>query len=186
MSRFQRWLGVTVPVAVIALGGIAIGQEAVPATPEAKKPAATEKGKDIVQTCAEQANLKTFCELLRTAGLESTLKGTGPYTVFAPTDEAFNKVGKATLDEWRKPENKEKLRDILNNHIVSGNKYMASDVMKMKSCRTLGGECTISVKEGKTMFGSATVLKTDLSASNGVIHTIDTVITDDKQGGPKP
>ena len=107
-----------------------------------------------------------------------TLKGSGPFTVFAPTDEAFAKLPKGTVEELLKPENKDKLKAILTYHVVSG-KVMAADVVKLdgKEVKTVqGSPVVIKVDGGTVMVGNAKVTKTDIQTSNGVIHVIDTVL----------
>ncbi len=132
--------------------------------------------KDIVETAVGAGQFKTLAAALTAAGLVDTLKGTGPFTVFAPTDEAFAKLPKGTLEELLKPENKQKLTQILTYHVVPG-KVTAKDVMGLKSAKTVNGkEVRIDVKDGKVMVDKATVAKADVEASNGVIHVIDTVI----------
>jgi|SRR5581483_7452862 len=138
---------------------------------------AADKGsKDIVDTAVAAGQFNTLAKALEAAGLVETLKGKGPFTVFAPTDEAFAKLPAGTLDELLKPENKEKLKSILLYHVVSG-KVTAAKVAKMTSAKTLNGEdVKISVSGGKVMVNDATVIKADIMASNGVIHVIDTVL----------
>ena len=110
------------------------------------------------------------------AGLVETLSGDGPFTVFAPTDEAFAKLPSGTLDDLLKPENKAKLKDILTYHVISG-KVMAADVVKLKSAKTVNGQSlTIVVKDGTVMVDNAKVSKTDIMCTNGVIHVIDAVV----------
>ena len=106
----------------------------------------------------------------------NTLKGAGPFTVFAPTDEAFAKLPKGTVEDLLKPENKAKLTAILTYHVVPG-KVMAADVVKVKEAKTVqGGSIAVHAMGGKVMVDNANVVKTDIAASNGVIHVIDTVI----------
>jgi uncharacterized surface protein with fasciclin (FAS1) repeats len=138
---------------------------------------AADKGtKDIVDTAVGAGQFNTLAKALQAAGLVDTLKGKGPFTVFAPTDDAFAKLPAGTLDELLKPENKEKLKSILLYHVVSG-KVTAAKVMKMQSAKTLNGQnVTIAVNDGKVMVNDATVVKADVMASNGVIHVIDTVL----------
>ncbi len=132
--------------------------------------------KDIVETATAAGSFKTLTAALQAAGLVETLKGKGPFTVFAPTDEAFAKLPAGTVDNLLKPENKQKLVSILTYHVVAG-KVMAADVMKMKSGKTVEGESVkISTTGGKVMVNDATVVKADIAASNGVIHVIDTVL----------
>jgi uncharacterized surface protein with fasciclin (FAS1) repeats len=132
--------------------------------------------KDIVDTAVAAGSFKTLVAAVGAAGLVDTLKGPGPFTVFAPTDEAFAKLPKATFDDLLKPENKAKLTAILTYHVVAG-RVMAADVVKLKSAKTVNGQkVKIVVKGDKVMVNGANVVKTDISASNGVIHVIDTVI----------
>jgi len=130
---------------------------------------------DIVDT-AVAGHFTTLVSAVKAAGLVDTLKGPGPFTVFAPTDEAFAKLPAGTLDSLLKPENKAKLQKILTYHVVAG-KVMAADVMKLSSAKTVEGEnVTISVKNGAVMVDNANVTKADIMTSNGVIHVIDTVL----------
>ena len=130
--------------------------------------------KDIVTTAVEAGNFKTLAKLLTDAGLVDTLKGAGPFTVFAPTDEAFAKVPKATLDALAA--DKAKLKAVLTYHVVAG-KVMAADVVKLKDAKTVqGSSVKIAVTGGKVTVDAANVVKTDIAASNGVIHVIDAVI----------
>jgi uncharacterized surface protein with fasciclin (FAS1) repeats len=132
--------------------------------------------KDIVDTAVAAGNFKTLTAALKAAGLVDTLKGEGPFTVFAPTDEAFAKLPAGTVDTLLKPENKAKLTSILTYHVVPG-MVMAADVMKMKTAKTVQGESLkITAANGKVMVDKATVAKADIAASNGVIHVIDTVL----------
>ena len=130
--------------------------------------------KDIVTTAVEAGSFKTLAKLLTDAGLVDTLKGPGPFTVFAPTDEAFAKVPKATLDALAA--DKAKLKAVLTYHVVAG-KVMAADVVKLKEAKTVQGSAAkITVNDGKVSVDAANVVKTDIAASNGVIHVIDSVI----------
>jgi len=130
--------------------------------------------KDIVDTAVSAGTFNTLAAALKAADLIGTLKGAGPFTVFAPTDEAFAKLPKGTLDALMK--DPAKLKSILLYHVVSG-KVMASDVVKLNSAKSVQGSA-ISIKAagGKVMVDNANVLKTDIMASNGVIHVIDQVI----------
>ena len=130
---------------------------------------------DIVDT-AVAAKFTTLVAAVKAAGLVDTLKGAGPFTVFAPTDEAFAKLPAGTLESLLKPENKAKLQSILTYHVVPG-KVMASDVMKLKSAKTVEGQ-TVAIKaaNGGVMINNARVTKADIETDNGVIHVIDTVI----------
>ncbi len=130
--------------------------------------------KDIVDTAVAAGSFKTLAAALQAAGLIETLKGAGPFTVFAPTDEAFAKLPAGTVEALLK--DKEKLTKILLYHVVSG-KVMAKDVVKLKSAKTVQGSAVkISALNGKVMVDNAHVITADVAASNGVIHVIDTVI----------
>jgi uncharacterized surface protein with fasciclin (FAS1) repeats len=132
--------------------------------------------KDIVDTAVAAGSFKTLVAAIQAAGLVETLKGKGPFTVFAPTDEAFAKLPAGTLDNLLKPENKGKLKAILTYHVVPG-KVMAKDVVNLKEAKTVNGQMlTITVKDGKVMVDKANVVKTDVAAGNGVIHVIDAVV----------
>ncbi|MGE0042668.1 MAG: fasciclin domain-containing protein [Vicinamibacterales bacterium] len=134
------------------------------------------QGKDIVDTAVAAGQFKTLAAALQAAGLVDTLKGDGPFTVFAPTDAAFAKLPKGTVEELLKPENKAKLTAILTYHVVPG-KVMAADVVKLTEAKTVEGESlTISTMGGTVKVDNATVTATDIAASNGVIHVIDTVV----------
>jgi uncharacterized surface protein with fasciclin (FAS1) repeats len=130
------------------------------------------QAKDIVDTAVAAGNFKTLATALGVAGLVDTLKGKGPFTVFAPTDEAFAKIPKADLDALLK--NKAKLTAVLTYHVVAG-KVMAADVKAGKVKTVQGSELTVSTSGG-VMVDKAKVIKTDIVADNGVIHVIDTVI----------
>ncbi len=132
--------------------------------------------KDIVDTAIGAGSFKTLVAAVAAAGLVETLKGSGPFTVFAPTDEAFAKLPKGTVESLLLPENKEKLVAVLTYHVVPG-KVLASDVVKLKSAKTVNGkEATIKVSDEGVMVDAAKVVTTDIEASNGVIHVIDSVI----------
>jgi transforming growth factor-beta-induced protein len=136
-----------------------------------------EKANTIVDVAVADGRFKTLAAALGAAGLVETLQGAGPFTVFAPTDEAFAKLPAGTIDELLKPENKQKLTDILLYHVVSG-KVMAADVVKLTSATTvLGKDITITVNDGKVYLnGTVQVIITDIETSNGVIHVIDAVL----------
>lgn len=130
---------------------------------------------DIVTVASEAKNLTTLVAAVKAADLVETLQGAGPFTVFAPTDAAFAKLPPETLADLLKPENKEKLVAILTYHVVPG-KIMAADV-KAEEVKTANGkDLDIKVKDGVVTVGGAKVLTTDIPASNGVIHLIDTVV----------
>ena len=131
---------------------------------------------DIVDTAVAAGSFKTLAAALQAAGLVDTLKGKGPFTVFAPTDEAFAKLPPGTVEDLLKPENKEKLVAILTYHVVPG-RDLASQVVKMTSAKTVNGQfLAISVNDGTVMVDNAKVIKTDILCCNGVIHVIDSVI----------
>jgi len=175
---------------------------AAPKKEEPKKvepPKATEPAKvmekDIVDTAMTAGNFTTLTASLKAAGLTDTLKGKGPFTLFAPTDEAFKKLGTEKLDALMKPESKDNLKGILNFHVVSSS-MLAADVSKAKEIKTVNGQSfMVETKDGKTMIGNdpkamATITKTDIKCSNGVIHVIDTVLmpkaAEAKKEAPKP
>jgi len=131
---------------------------------------------DIVDTAVAAGSFKTLVAAVKAAGLVEALKGAGPFTVFAPTDEAFAKLPAGTVESLLKPENKAKLQAILTYHVVAG-KVMAADVVKLTGATTVQGQnVVIAVTDGKVTVDGATVLKTDIETSNGVIHVIDSVI----------
>jgi transforming growth factor-beta-induced protein len=131
---------------------------------------------DIVDTAVGAGSFNTLVAAVKAAGLVETLKGDGPFTVFAPTDDAFKKIPAATIAELLKPENKAKLASILTYHVVPG-KVMAADVVKMSSAKTANGQkVKIKVVDGKVMINGATVIKADIDCKNGVVHVIDSVI----------
>jgi uncharacterized surface protein with fasciclin (FAS1) repeats len=130
--------------------------------------------KDIVETAVEAGQFKTLVTAVKAAELVETLKGRGPFTVFAPTDEAFAKVPKDKLESLLK--NKKALTAVLTYHVVPG-KVMAADVVRLDSAKTVQGKSiNIATKDGKVTINGANVLKTDIVCGNGVIHVIDTVI----------
>ncbi|MBE7492326.1 MAG: fasciclin domain-containing protein [Planctomycetes bacterium] len=135
------------------------------------KPAA----KDIVDTAAGNPSFKTLVAAVQAAGLVETLKGKGPFTVFAPTDDAFGKLPAGTVDALLKPENKHKLTAILTHHVVSGS-VMAADVAKLKEATSVFGQKLALDTAKGVKVGSATVTATDIACTNGVIHVIDTVL----------
>jgi uncharacterized surface protein with fasciclin (FAS1) repeats len=130
--------------------------------------------KDIVKTAVDAGIFKTLATALTEAGLIETLQGKGPFTVFAPTDDAFAKLPKGTVESLLK--DKAALKKILLYHVVSGN-VTSTDVVKLTDATTVeGSKVKISVKDGNVMINDAKVIKADVKASNGVIHVIDTVI----------
>jgi uncharacterized surface protein with fasciclin (FAS1) repeats len=133
--------------------------------------------KDIVETAIAAGQFNTLAKALNAAGLVQTLKGPGPFTVFAPTDEAFAKLPPGTVESLLKQENKNQLTAILTYHVVAG-KVTAADVAKLRQAQTVNGKAVgVAVNDGKvTINNNAKVTAADVSASNGVIHVIDTVM----------
>ena len=132
--------------------------------------------KDIVDTAVSAGQFKTLAAAFGAADLVATLKGTGPFTVFAPTDEAFAKLPPETVQNLLKPENKDQLTAILKYHVVPG-RVMAADVVKLQTAKTANGSTFSIRKQGDgVMVNDAKVTATDIQASNGVIHVIDAVI----------
>ena len=135
--------------------------------------------KDIVDTAVAAGDFNTLVAAVKAAELVETLKGKGPFTVFAPTDDAFAKLPEGTLESLLEPENKAKLAGILTYHVVAA-KVMAADVVKMNEAETVNGQMLkISTMDGKVMVDGANVAKTDIECSNGVIHVIDAVVLPD-------
>ena len=132
--------------------------------------------KDIVDTAVAAGDFSTLAAALTAGGLIDTLKSDGPFTVFAPTDEAFAKLPAGTVENLLKPENKDQLVSILTYHVVPG-KVKAADVVKLSSAETANGsDVSIRVSDGTVYVNDARVVATDIGASNGVIHVVDTVI----------
>ena len=136
--------------------------------------------KNLVDTAAAQGSFKTFGRALQAAGLTETLKSAGPFTVFAPTDAAFDKLPAGKLDNWLKPENKAELISILQYHVTPG-RILAADVGKLDQTKTEQGDVAkIRMNGSKVMINDANVTLTDIASSNGVIHPIDTVLVPTK------
>jgi uncharacterized surface protein with fasciclin (FAS1) repeats len=131
---------------------------------------------DIVETAVAAGQFKTLAAALNEAGLVSTLKGSGPFTVFAPTDAAFAKLPAGTVENLLKPENKDKLTAILTYHVVPG-RVMAADVAKLQTAKTVNGKMlNVTTKGSGVTVNDANVTRADIATSNGVIHVVDTVI----------
>jgi uncharacterized surface protein with fasciclin (FAS1) repeats len=164
-------------VAATSLALVACGEDSSNTATTTTKAAATTVAPaapgDIVEVAVGAGSFKTLADLLTKAGLVDTLKGAGPFTVFAPTDDAFAKVDKATLDKLAA--NPAALKQVLTYHVV-GAKVMAADVKAGKVKMVSGDEATIAVEGGKVTIDKANVTKTDIAAKNGVIHVIDAVI----------
>ncbi len=133
---------------------------------------------DIIDTATGQgmAEVTTVVAAIKAADLVETLKGKGPFTVFAPTNAAFEKLPKGTVEDLLKPENKEKLKAILLYHVHVGGAIMAKDVKTMSLTTANGKDLKVTVKDGAVMINDANVIKTDVVCTNGVIHWIDTVV----------
>lgn len=143
-----------------------------------KSMAKKEAKQDIVATAAGNEDFSTLVAAVQAAGLVETLQGDGPYTVFAPTNEAFAKLPVGTVENLLKPENKQQLQAVLTYHVVPG-KIMAADVKPGEVATANGDTFTVSMQDGKVMIDNATIVATDITTSNGVIHVIDTVILPD-------
>lgn len=131
---------------------------------------------DIVDIAASNDAFGTLVAAVKAAGLVDTLKSDGPFTVFAPTNDAFAKLPAGTVENLLKPENKDQLVKVLTYHVVAG-KVMAADVVGLSEAPTVQGQSAkVTVKDGGVMIDNANVIKTDIKASNGVIHVIDSVI----------
>lgn len=132
--------------------------------------------KTVVENAVNNENFSTLVAAVKAAGLAETLSGSGPFTVFAPTNAAFEKLPAGTVEKLLKPENKGQLVKVLTYHVVPG-KVMAKDVVKLNKATTVeGSDVAIAVSGGTVTVDNAKVIKTDINSSNGVIHVIDTVI----------
>ena len=132
--------------------------------------------KTVVENAVNNENFSTLVAAVKAAGLAETLSGSGPFTVFAPTNAAFEKLPAGTVEKLLKPENKDQLVKVLTYHVVPG-KVMAKDVVKLNKATTVeGSDVAIAVSGGTVTVDNAKVIKTDINSSNGVIHVIDTVI----------
>lgn len=130
----------------------------------------------VVDIAAKSPNHKTLVAAVTAADLIDTLSGEGPFTIFAPSDDAFDKLPMGVIKDLLKAENKEKLASILTNHVVAGN-VMASDLRDGQMIETLGGEMLkVSIEDGEVLINGSKVTVPDLSATNGVIHVVDSVI----------
>ena len=159
---------------ILSVAALIVSTLALPMTQAqtAEMPAAKQ---DIVTVASSAGNFKTLVTAIKAAGLVETLQGKGPFTVFAPTDEAFAKLPAGTVEDLLKPENKAKLTAILTYHVMPG-KVMAAEVKTMQAKTVNGEELSIMVDDGMVTVNTAKVIKTDVAASNGVIHVIDTVL----------
>jgi len=131
---------------------------------------------DIVDNAMKASNVTTLVAAVKAAGLVETLKGPGPFTVFAPTNDAFNKLPEGTIETLVKPENKAKLTSILTYHVVAGN-MVAADFTDGQMLKTVNGqELKVTMKDGKVLVNDAMVIISDVVSSNGVTHVIDSVL----------
>jgi uncharacterized surface protein with fasciclin (FAS1) repeats len=163
---FRRTLLMSAAAATIALG--VTGWSSAVADSHAKT--------DIVDTAVAAGSFTTLVAAVQAAGLVETLKSDGPFTVFAPTDEAFAKLPAGTVESLLKPENKAQLQAVLKYHVVAG-KVLAADVVKLTSATTLEGSAVkVMVSGSAVMINDSNVTQTDVVASNGVIHVIDSVM----------
>lgn len=164
--RKHRLFGLVALVAIIAFAAPASGQYMSSHSHE----------KDIVETAVSAGTFQTLVAAVRAAGLVETLQGEGPFTVFAPTDEAFAKLPAGTVEELLKEENREQLISILTYHVVPG-KLLAEEVLQLKGAETAQGQSVrFSLRDGGAYIDDARIIRTDIEASNGVIHVIDSVI----------
>ena len=134
------------------------------------------KAKNIVETASAAGKFRTLLAAAQAAGLVSTLEGQGPFTVFAPTDEAFAKLPKGTVESLLKPENKEKLAAILKYHVVTGNVKLHKALEAGQGKTVLGPGLTFKFADGRVKVGTANLVTADIAASNGTIHVIDSVL----------
>jgi uncharacterized surface protein with fasciclin (FAS1) repeats len=163
-------------LAILAVSAVAVAALGIQASANAPQGGAAQADppKDIVATAVAAGNFTTLTSLLERADLVKTLQGKGPYTVFAPTDAAFAKVPKATLDRLAK--NKRKLRSVLLHHVANG-QLPAENVVTRRSVKTLAGErVRVRVRDGKVYVGGARVVTPDIGTSNGIIHAINRVL----------
>jgi transforming growth factor-beta-induced protein len=172
----KKWIGIASACSALAIAvGVVAQQSGQGPKGEAAAKAAAKS--DIVDTAVAAGSFKTLAAALQAGGLVETLKGKGPFTVFAPTDEAFAKLPPGTVEALLKPENREQLKAVLTYHVVAGD-VRAADVLKLTSASTVNGQrVDIAVKGGQVILdGNARVVKADIACSNGVIHVIDSVI----------
>jgi uncharacterized surface protein with fasciclin (FAS1) repeats len=169
----KSYITITTMAAALAVATLA-PQSASAADPMA--PAVAQP--DIVAAASSKSELSTLVSAIKAAELVTVLQGQGPFTVFAPTNMAFKKLPDSQLEDLLKPENRMKLAKILKGHVIKG-RVNAADI-KAGEVKTLDGkEVKIAVRDGKVFFGNATVVATDMSTANGVIHEIDTVVIED-------
>lgn len=174
-------IGLVLPAFVLAACGQPAEAPAAPpaeaAAPAEPAPAAPAAAADIVDTAVANGSFTTLVAAVQAAGLVETLKGPGPFTVFAPTDDAFKKLPAGTVEDLLKPENKEQLVKILTYHVVAGDIRSAALAGTVTPATTVqGGALSVDATGEAVKIGDATVVTTDVAATNGVIHVIDTVL----------
>ncbi len=162
--------------AVLGFGGYLAYAGGTPDVRQLDHHVETAAGKDIVDIAVGVPELSTLVTAVKAAGLVETLKGDGPFTVFAPTNEAFAKLPAGTLETLLKPENKEQLKKVLLYHVHVGAGVKAADVKTMKLSTAAGQDLDVKVANGGVTVDNAKVIKTDVVAKNGVVHVIDTVV----------
>ena len=168
----KRFAAFSILTHAFIIGAFAIASTAMAGDHGYKK----SKKADIVDTAVKAGQFNTLAAALEAAGLVDTLKGDGPFTVFAPTDEAFAKLPEGTVEKLLQPENRDQLVSVLTYHVVPG-KVKAADVVKLSEAKTVNGaKVAIDVSDNGVRVDNANVVKTDIGASNGVIHVIDSVI----------
>jgi uncharacterized surface protein with fasciclin (FAS1) repeats len=174
MFRRTHWIGAALCAAALGMGTFAFLSTPRVAVAEEKKM----ETKDIIDTATGpgMTRVTTVVTAIKAAGLVDTLKGQGPFTVFAPTNEAFEKLPKGTVEDLLKPENKEKLAKILAHHVHAGDAIKAADVKTMSLSTVNGKDLMVKAQDGKVWINDAMVIKTDVICTNGVIHWVDTVL----------
>jgi uncharacterized surface protein with fasciclin (FAS1) repeats len=172
MKLRSMMLALVMPLSAASLGCASDGNDAMAST--APAPAVAQK--DIVDTAVAAGSFNTLAAAVKAADLVTTLKGTGPFTVFAPTDAAFARLPTGTVDDLLKPDNRDKLRAVLTYHVVAG-RVTAADAAKLTSAKTVqGADVKIEASGGGVKVGGANVVTADIGCSNGVIHVVDTVL----------
>jgi uncharacterized surface protein with fasciclin (FAS1) repeats len=178
----KRHLALAAIVPVLALGAAACGSDeestgGAAATTEQRAPSPQQNAGDLVALAQDTSDLSTLVTAVSTAKLVKTLQGEGPFTVFAPTNEAFEKLGDEQVQSLLEPENRDQLTKILTYHVVPG-KLTAADLRDGQKLETVAGETLpVKVEGGMVTVGDATVVQPDVEASNGVVHVIDSVLT---------
>ena len=178
----KRYLAIAAVVPALALGAAACGGDdestgAGATTSQQEAPSTQQNARDVVALAQDTPDLSTLVTAVSTAGLATTLQGKGPFTVFAPTNAAFEKLGNDQVQSLLEPQSRDQLTKILTYHVVPGT-LSAADLSDGQKLETVAGETlTVKVDGDKVMVGDATVVKPDVNASNGVVHVIDSVLT---------